>query len=279
MLGQGLGLSATSGGSVPTVAWSSPPQLLDTYSGAVGAYSLRLLDKDYAGNCIKVRRASNDATQDIGFVEGLVDTSALETFCAGTDGYIDTWYDQSGNNNHCVPEDDIEGNPTQQPRIVSSGTSDGAVKFTANAHHLPLCDIDTNNTIFTVLDGTDTQGALYQSRVDGGSYLCLIKDGDTGAANSGVGTPVFYVDGVATTISTRDEAHTALMDGRKKLLTASSVVVSADDNNWTPVYVGDYAGGYDLNPASFYEIIIYPSHLSTGNIDGVEGNIMTYYSL
>ena len=69
------------------------------------------------------------------------------------------------------------------------------------------------------------------------------------------------------------------MDGRKKLLTASSFVVSANGTNWTPVYVGDYAGGFELNPASFYEIIIYPSHLSTANIDGVEGNIMTYYSL
>ncbi len=64
---------------------------------AVIAVGLRKLRAGYTGDCIKVRRASDSATQDIGFVGEDVDTSAIATFCAGTNGYVHTWYDQSGN--------------------------------------------------------------------------------------------------------------------------------------------------------------------------------------
>lgn len=84
------------------VATPAADSLLDLYPGAVGAYSLRLLDKDYTGNCIQVRRNNGD-TSNIGFASGYLDTSAVKTFC-GT-GATDTcrvrrWYDQSGNGNN-----------------------------------------------------------------------------------------------------------------------------------------------------------------------------------
>jgi trimeric autotransporter adhesin len=42
-------------------------RILDTLTGSAAAYSLRLLDKDYTGPAIQVRRSSDNATQDIGF--------------------------------------------------------------------------------------------------------------------------------------------------------------------------------------------------------------------
>jgi len=66
---------------------------------AVLAFGLRKLRNAYTGDAIQVRRASDNATQDIGFSGEDLDTSALATFCAGTNGYIRTWYDQSGNGN------------------------------------------------------------------------------------------------------------------------------------------------------------------------------------
>ena len=44
------------------------PLLLDTYPGVIGAYSLRKLSNSYTGAAIEVRRSSDSATQDIGFV-------------------------------------------------------------------------------------------------------------------------------------------------------------------------------------------------------------------
>jgi hypothetical protein len=42
--------------------------LLDTYSGAAVAYSLRKLRTAYSGSAIRVRRSSDNAEQDFGFV-------------------------------------------------------------------------------------------------------------------------------------------------------------------------------------------------------------------
>jgi len=72
--------------------------LLDDYPNAAAAYSVRKLDKDYTGYCMRVRRDSDEATQDIGFDgNGDLDTAAIATFCSGAYGYVSRWYDQSGN--------------------------------------------------------------------------------------------------------------------------------------------------------------------------------------
>ena len=82
------------------------------------AHSLRKVVSAYGGNCIRVRRSSDNAEQDIGFDDVNLDISALETFVgAGNDGFVTTWYDQSGNGENIT-------NPTTtlQPQIVSSGS-------------------------------------------------------------------------------------------------------------------------------------------------------------
>ncbi len=55
--------------------------VLDDYTGAVSAYSLRKVRTAYTGSAIKVRRSSDDALQDIGFYSnGDLDTTALLSF-------------------------------------------------------------------------------------------------------------------------------------------------------------------------------------------------------
>ena len=70
--------------------------ILDDYTGATAAYSLRLLRSEYTGSAIRVRRTDDNAEQDIGFRNNDLDTSALATFCGNSDGFITTWYEQSG---------------------------------------------------------------------------------------------------------------------------------------------------------------------------------------
>jgi hypothetical protein len=98
--------------------WSSfSGGLLDTYSGAAAAYSLRRLSSSYTGKAIRVRRASDNTELDIGFVGQNLNTSALTTFCSGTNGFVKTWYDQSGN-----ARDATQTTAANQPQIVSSGS-------------------------------------------------------------------------------------------------------------------------------------------------------------
>lgn len=94
--------------------------ILDNYPTTGGAWSVnRLLRTGYGGNAIRVRRSSDSTEQDIGFVGGVLDTSTLLSFCSGTDGFVKTIYDQSGNG--------YDFNQTitgKQGRIVLSGVLD-----------------------------------------------------------------------------------------------------------------------------------------------------------
>lgn len=55
--------------------------LLNDYTGATAAYSLYRLNTAYIGPAITVRRDSDNSVQDIGFLNGVLDTAALTTFC------------------------------------------------------------------------------------------------------------------------------------------------------------------------------------------------------
>jgi hypothetical protein len=103
------------------LSWEDIPALagiLDGYTADLsGAYAAALLDKDYTGDCIRVRRASDNTEQDIGFDGQDLDTTALTTFCTGTDCFIRTWYDQSGN-----AYDATNATSAQQPKVYDSST-------------------------------------------------------------------------------------------------------------------------------------------------------------
>lgn len=97
------------------VVYVTPP--LDLYGGADTAYSLRLLRTAYAGSSIRVRRSSDNAEQDIGFSGVNLNTSSLLSFVGAGDGFVTTFYDQSGNGYNMT-----QGSATSQPQIVSSGS-------------------------------------------------------------------------------------------------------------------------------------------------------------
>ena len=76
--------------------------ILDNYPGASAAYSLRKVRTAYTGSAIRVRRSDNQE-MDIAFdTSGSLDTTSLLTFVGSGNGFVTTWYDQSGNNKHIV---------------------------------------------------------------------------------------------------------------------------------------------------------------------------------
>jgi hypothetical protein len=74
-----------------------PGPLLDSFPGAQAAYSLRKVNSRYTGPCLTVRRSSDNATTDIGFFRYTVDTDAILNFVGSGNGFVTTWFDQSGN--------------------------------------------------------------------------------------------------------------------------------------------------------------------------------------
>jgi PKD repeat protein len=91
--------------------------VLDEYPGATISVSTSLLRSAYTGDCMIVRRSSDNATQSIGFTQSQLDTAALSTFIGANSGFVQTWFDQSGNGN-----DFLSFTASWQPRIVNSGT-------------------------------------------------------------------------------------------------------------------------------------------------------------
>jgi len=59
---------------------------------------MRKLRAAYAGNCIRLRRDSDNAESDFGFDgSGNLDSAAIASWLGGTSGFVVAWYDQSGN--------------------------------------------------------------------------------------------------------------------------------------------------------------------------------------
>lgn len=93
------------------------PGLLNITDQAEVAYSLRKLSFLHAGAAIRVRREDNDNERDIGFANNELDVTSLASFCEGTNGFVTTWYDQSGNFNNAT-----QTSLTRQARIYNSST-------------------------------------------------------------------------------------------------------------------------------------------------------------
>jgi hypothetical protein len=165
------------------ISWEEAPAvtgILDGYTSGVGlAYATAWLNPSYTGSAIRVRRASDNTEQDIGFDGQDLDTSALTTFCTGTNGFIRTWYDQSGNGN-----DLIQTTTASQPKIYDSST--GVVKDNL----LPATTFAGSELITTnELNQTSATNHIYivnrvQAGTDGNGYFAESNaiDGDQSPA-------------------------------------------------------------------------------------------------
>jgi hypothetical protein len=94
--------------------------LLDSFSGASAAYSLRNLSSAYTGPLIRVRRSNDNVERDIyGTFRGDLDLAALTSFVGANSGFVTTWYDQSGTGRNAT-----QATAGSQPRIVNAGAVD-----------------------------------------------------------------------------------------------------------------------------------------------------------
>ena len=271
--------------SAPLTVWSKraeiePAQtLLAQYPGAAAAYSLRLIgDGDYTGAAINVRRASDNAAQDIGFDgDGLLDEAALATFCAGTDGFIVRLYDQSGNGN-----DGVQATTTNQPKIYDSVTGvihslrfDGNDFFTL-ASTIPI-DLSDGFAGFVVSNHSsgNNQRIFLQTTAGGLDYA---------AGGTLLATEEFIIDAdprvvgisAVTGLSLYTYETTASAGNFYKNGTLLGTDAHSKTNTITPTVAQiSRSSGYT---GDMKELIIYPSDQSA-NRAAIEANIATFYGI
>lgn len=119
---------------------------------AAAAYSLRRLRAGYNGPAARVRRSSDNADLDIGFIystalrEWVIDTAALLAFVGSGSGFITILYDQSGNARHAT-----QTTAANQPRIVNAGVVD---TYTGTTRPCVLATDDLHRLVIPSIIGT-----------------------------------------------------------------------------------------------------------------------------
>lgn len=101
------------------------------------AFSMRVLESDYNGPLIRLRRASDNTLQNFGWAPNdIVDINAINTWRAGSNVYVHTWYDQSGLGRNAVQtinnrQPRFYPDPTT-PYFAGDGTNDYLIINTPN---------------------------------------------------------------------------------------------------------------------------------------------------
>ena len=248
--------------------------LLDTYSGASAAYSLRRLSSTYTGDAVEVYNGSSYA--DIGFnVFGELDTVALASHCGSNDGFVSKWYDQSGNTN-----DATQSTTSYQRKIYDSST--GVVTYNgkpaafysgsagAYLHSTPSSTTWTSFAV-TKIDGF-AYGVHSRSAATGWWYLA---DGSGGSLSSGFTNVSLYKNGSAMTATTRAQLKTEL--GANHLLVTARGDRNTGGETWWLFSGYLENSGYNVKGYA-QEAIIYDSDQSA-NRTNIEDNINTFYNI
>ncbi len=103
-----------------TDTFTTDAYMLDVLGvSAERAYSMRRLRLAYAGSAIRVRRSSDNAQMDVGFVGEDLDTATMLAWSGSDSVYRTKFYDQSGNG-----DDYVQATAGLQPRIVNAGVLD-----------------------------------------------------------------------------------------------------------------------------------------------------------
>jgi len=278
--------------------------LLDLFPGAGAAYSMRKLRSAYSGGSIRVRRDSDNAEQDIGFVANVLDTASLISFCTGANGYIVTGYDQSGNG-----RDLTQTTAIQQPKIYDSSTGLittnslpawfwGTSPSSGVYMEFPQFIADDDPRSFFIVNDQFSSGSTGQD--------CLLSLNDQGAVGGRLGYRicketskiVLRVNGSASfnypagigstdytllsnTYASGGGAQDAdfWLNGDSCQYSSGTTGVLRTNNNGTS-FIGYYppvSGGLYYT-GTMQEIVIYDSDQSA-NRTGIESNINDFYSI
>lgn len=270
------GIVSSSGGSVPL--------LLDIYSGASAAYSLRKLNTSYTGYAIRVRRSSDNASQDIGFVGGNLDTTSLLSFVGANSGYVSIWYDQNGSYNL------IQNTLSNQPSIVLSG-----VLNTQNSKPLLITDFNshminatlpingTTNSIFATIKMVPTRGNIsimsgyplaynphFVSRDSNGNHRYYDSNSNITASPLPNGLNLINLHENSSGITVYENGSNLVTNFSHDLNNTTGIIIfrwQVSDNSYMP------------NGSGISELVIYGNSSKLSDNSGISANINSYYSI
>jgi len=250
--------------------------LLDTYSGAAAAYSLRRLSSSYVGSAVEVYNGSSYA--NVGFnVFGELDTVALAAHCGSNDGFVSKWYDQSGNS-----FDFSNGTAAERPKIydgltgvVTEGNKPALLFSSSGLKNTDSINASVSDyTFMAVLNRSsivndwffDTQTGRLAISGSSGAYY------DGGWKGTALSTGYKFVELYLNSTGSNIYENASLTQSGVSY--TQTAITSA---NSIGMY---YGGGQRYIQGTMQEMIIYPSDQdAANNRAGIETNINTFYNI
>lgn len=277
--------------------------LLDDYPDAAAAYSVRRLSSTYSGALIEVRRSSDNTVQDIGYdSDGDLDTAALLSFVGAGDGFVRTWYDQSGNNKNLT-----QTTTSNQPILVNSGTLEQqntlpAVRFVSNDYlessltsQFNFLHDGTESLISSVFNTSLTSGIMgsaggsgsdigYSQRVRAStSFQSLIANGTSFIVNNIIGAVtanqlIIFQDEIdANNATVSDRSKIYLDDSAAYQSNSSTGTASSSDASYT-FKIGAW-GNLSLYMSGYFSEAVFWDSDQSSNREDIRDNQNTYYSI
>jgi hypothetical protein len=221
-----------------------------------------------------------------------LDTSALTTFCSGTNGFVKTWYDQSGN-----ARDATQTTAANQPQIVSSGSvilenAKPSVQFDGSNDSLSVGNFDLySNTNGQAVIAIFKSITSLTNRIIIAKYFAGQSKRQWALPNDNYNVQEiatsFNANNIATGVNTQTQqlffgnwipaTSTVLYQNSTNSYTATT---SATDISTTdaPVLIGRSGDTDSHLNANIQEIIVFDFSQSS-NRTGIETNINTYYGI
>jgi hypothetical protein len=270
--------------------------LLDDYTGASAAYSLRELTTATfnVGNVvIQARREAGTGVEEDTFTAAEVADGTFEAWTLensrGGDAWVQRWYDQTGNANNA-----IQLTNTLQPQICSGGTLiAGGLDFDGTSHYFDCgfaAGSATGQSIFAVAQTSD----LAANRIlvggrdandDGAALFFLGGVNGFMRFSTDLNGAISGADVFTSALSANTEYlfsgffgdgdNTIFLDGTQADTDPNA---PATINTTTNYHIGRTAYSTAFWQGNIQEVIIYPDD-QIANQAGIDGNIKTAYSI
>ena len=245
---------------------------------ASAAYSLRSLTGGDP-RVVRVRRdtsggAGDDDEQD--FTVSGISSGALVNFVgSGNDGYVDTWYDQSGNG-----RDAVQPTATSQPKIVNDGSllADGLTFSGSQSLAMPSSIISNINSVSCFLVCKEKSGFNYSTALSISNAANL----KLSLATDSFGSFYNAYGSSFTTLGTTDDAKHLISlvvgdSGAESFRDSTSKGTIATASGYTPsTFIGTDPSLGTFWTSQIDEVIIYDSNQSANRV-ALETNIQTAY--
>jgi hypothetical protein len=257
---------------------------LQEFTGAAAAYSLRDLAGSGNTTVVRVRRSSDNAEADFKASE-VSDGTLVAWVGAGNDGFVETWYDQSGNGNDAVQQ--VSGS---QPKIVDAGVLvSGGLDFDGVDDQLDGTGITASlATLISVSEINASANQSYGTIVIGGtdatagseSFLSYYRGfTDTHAAYQGS----VLDSGISYSLNTTYLKFDVLDNTNSELFVNGSSIATGTTGSKTAssaaLSIGRARGGTaNFLNGQIAEIIVYPSDQSANRV-AIEADINDHYDI